>query len=45
MLIFQADQDSETDNGLKDITTQNPELAPTKSIICEEKAYLRLKNS
>ena len=43
MLLFEADQDSETDYGLN-ITTNNPEPAPKKSLTCKEKANLRLKN-
>ena len=43
MLIFQADQDSETENSLKDITLQNPKPAHKKSKNCVEKAYLMLK--
>ena len=40
MLMFQADQDSETDN-----TTQNPEPAPKKSKTSDEKAFSKLQNS
>ena len=41
MLIFQAHKDSEKENDLKDITTQNHEPAPKNLRIVKTKDYLR----